>query len=69
MKTDFADVVERVTTIRGKVLSRIQFDGSLRGVVDDYLDTFDSQIEKMNKKLNIEKRYWSNQARSINLLK
>lgn len=54
---------------RGKILSKIKFDGSLRGSVDEYLDNFEGQIEKVNKKLNHEKRYWANQARSINLLK
>ena len=69
MKADFANIKEKIEVIRGKVLSRIKFDGSLRGSVDDYLDNYDVQTGKMDKKLNKEKAYWANQARSINLLK
>ena len=69
LKTDFDEIKVKVEQVRGKILSRIGFDGCLRGSVDDYLDTYDSQIEKVNKKLGMEKRYWSNQARQINMLK
>lgn len=49
--------------------SKISNDKCLRGSVNDYIDSFESQMEKLERKLNAEKRHWSNQARSINLLK
>ena len=63
LKKDFEVIKDRVKEVRTKVTSRIGFEGCLRGNVDEYLDTYDGQIDKMNKKLAQEKRYWSNQAR------
>ena len=69
LKNDFKNLNDKIEIVRGKILSRIEFDGCLRGTVDDYMDKFEMATDKMNKKLSQEKRYWYNQARSINLLK
>ena len=69
IKTDFTEIKDKIELIRGKFLSKIKFDECLRGQVNDYLETYEAPMDKMNKKLNVEKRYWANQARSINMLK
>ena len=63
-----AEICERVEKVRSKVKKRIG-TGVFRGTEEEYLDTYDLQVDKVNKKLGSEKRYWSNQARQINMLK
>ena len=60
------DIKERIEVVRTKIDdnrgSQENFNGFLCGQTSEYLDCFDSQIEKMNARLAIDQEYWAEQA-------
>ena len=61
------DVQLRVAGIRKKIDenrgSHENFNGFLIGQVDDYLDTFDLQVAKINQRFEQDKAYWQTKAK------
>ena len=63
---ELIDIKERVEAVRAKIDdnrgSHENFNGFLCGQTGEYLDCFDSQIEKMNARLAKDQEYWAERA-------
>ena len=63
---DLAEVRERVEVIRRKIsdnrASPDNFNGFLREQVDTYIGDFDSQIVKVNERLQADREFWEREA-------
>ena len=66
---DARDIKRRVEALRDKINehrgSRENFGGFLVGQLDSYIDSFDAQIEKMNRQLDSDKAYWLSEAATL----
>lgn len=69
VKGDLVEIKEKIDAVRTKVGVCITDEGCLRGHISDYIEAFDAQIDRVNKKLNQERRVWTNQAKAVNVLK
>ena len=61
------DVQLKVAAIRKKIDenrgSHENFNGFLIGQIDDYLDSYDAQVAKINQRLQQDKAYWQEKAK------
>ena len=60
------EIQQRVVTIRNKILdnkgSSQNFNGFLLGSVNEYMYEFDAQIDKLNRRLNVDKKFWTDKV-------
>ena len=68
---DCKDIQDKIVQLRSKIERNIEGQvnqkGLLRGHVNEYIEeVFDAQIVKLNAKLEIDIKYWADQAHEVN---
>ena len=68
VRSKCAEIKARVDEVRAfigrHVYSAATFEGCLSGTVDDYLDQFDSQIAKLEAKIEADRLRWTKEVSS-----